>query len=84
MPRDSRTVAGMDQNPMRLALMAIADMFEPMHELVLGEVAHFQRQGFTIEQAHAMAAAEFVNAFGQRIEHGATMPGDDERPHPEG
>lgn len=61
-------------DPARLAMMGVAEQFAPIHELVLGEVAYFVRQGFTYEQARAMAAAEFTSTFGARIEGAATRP----------
>lgn len=64
-------------DPVRLTVMAIAESFAPLHDLVDGEVAHFLRQGFTIEQARAMTAAEFTNAFGQKIYSAATRPEDE-------
>lgn len=68
----------MDMGPIRLAMMGIAENMIPLHELIEGEVAHFTRQGFTNEQARAMAAAEFVNAFGIQIYRAATRPEDEE------
>jgi formylglycine-generating enzyme required for sulfatase activity len=67
-----------EQDAMRLAMMGITEMAEPWHEWVLGEVAYFVRQGFTYEQARAMAAAEFVSIAGARIELGATRPEEPE------
>lgn len=66
---------------MRLIMMTVAEQYAPMHELIAGEVAYFQRQGFTDEQARAMAAAEFVATFGSRIEGTATRE-NDEGPQP--
>lgn len=83
MIRPGTIVGGMREQAMRLALMEIAEQLVPLHELAAGEVAYFVRQGFTIEQAHAMVAAEFITVFGANIEAGATRP-DDEGPHPEG
>lgn len=62
----------------RLALMGISDLVQPMHEWLDGECAYFVVQGYTIEQAHAMAAVEFTTAFGGRIESGATRPEPDD------
>jgi hypothetical protein len=68
----------MEMDPVRLAMMQIAESLAPIHELVDGEVAHFLRQGFTIEQAHALAAVEVVNAFGMKIYGAATRPEDEQ------
>lgn len=62
---------------MRLALMDIAEKLEPVHEFVLGGVAYYVRQGFTVEQAHAIAAAEYITIFGLRIANNATIADDD-------
>lgn len=51
----------------RLALMEISESFAPFHEFIDGEVAHFERQGFTAREARAMTAAEFVATFGLNI-----------------
>lgn len=40
-------------------MMQLREMLEPMHEFLLGEVAYFEAQGFSPEQAHDMAAAEY-------------------------
>jgi len=58
----------------RLAVMEIVDGLAPLREMVTGELAHFERQGFTKEQARAIVAAEFVSVFGTRIESAATPP----------
>lgn len=41
------------------ALMSLRVMMEPMHEFLIGEVAYFEGQGFTSEQARMMACAEY-------------------------
>lgn len=64
-------------DPVRLAAMAIAENYAALHDMISGEVAHFVRQGFTTEQARAMAAAEFVSTFGAAIGLTATRPGDE-------
>jgi hypothetical protein len=61
----------------RLALMATTDLVAPLHEWLAGEFAYFVDQGYTFEQARAMAAAEFMTAMGGRIESGASRPDDD-------
>lgn len=72
--------AGMEDNldPVRLAVMAMAENFIPLHEMIEGEYSYFVRQGFTLEQARALAAAEFVGVFGAAIRRSATLPEDDE------
>lgn len=60
---------------MRLALMEIVGQLEPIHEFVMGEVAYFERQGFSAEQSRAMVAAEYTSIFGLRILNAATEPG---------
>jgi hypothetical protein len=60
--------------PVRLIAMSIAESFRPFHEMLDGEVAHFRRQGFTDEQAHALAAAEFVATLGAAIGNRGTLP----------
>lgn len=52
---------------MRLGLMAVAEQLAPLHEFVAGEVAYYERQGFTPEQARAMVSAEFMTLFGAKI-----------------
>jgi hypothetical protein len=44
---------------MSQALMSLRVMMEPMHEFLIGEVAYFESQGFTSEQARQMACAEY-------------------------
>lgn len=61
----------------RLAVMAMAENFIPLHEMIEGEVAYFVRVGHTYEQARAMAAAEFVGTFGAAIYRTATLPTDE-------
>lgn len=62
------------EDAMRLALMQMSESAAPIREFVLGEVAYYERQGFTREQARAMAAAEFISIFGIRILNAATDP----------
>jgi hypothetical protein len=38
-----------------------------LHEWLAAEVAYFEGQGFTCEQARAMAAATYVTVFGGGI-----------------
>jgi hypothetical protein len=66
--------ASMDD--LRLSLMAFAENLAPVRELIHGEVAYFVRQGFTQEQARAIAATEFITLFGQRIENASSRPDD--------
>jgi hypothetical protein len=61
-----------EEQELRISLMAVAEQLRPIHEFVAGELAYFIRQGFTLEQAHAMAAAEFTSVFGLRIANSAT------------
>lgn len=61
----------------RLTVMALAENYVPLHEMLDGEVAHFVRQGFTLEQARAITAAEFVGTFGASIGMTATRPEDE-------
>lgn len=60
------TEAPSSANQMRIILMGISEQMAPLHEWVTGEVAYFTGQGFTEEQARAMAAAEYVIALGGR------------------
>lgn len=62
---------------MRLAAMGLAESMTPLHEMIEGEVAYFIRQGHTIEQARAIAAAEFVGFIGAAIQRSATRPEDE-------
>jgi hypothetical protein len=62
----------------RLVMMQFTDVTAAWHEWITGELAYFVGQGYTIEQAHAMAAAEYVSMFGTRIESGASRPEDNE------
>jgi hypothetical protein len=48
-------------------MMQIAEAIKPMHEFLEGQVAYFASQGFTPQEALAMAAAEFVSIFGTMI-----------------
>lgn len=59
---------------MRLVLMQMAEDIKPIREFLMGEVSYFERQGFTKEQARALAAAEFTSVFGTRILPTATAP----------
>lgn len=63
-----------EQDALRLAMMEVAETLAPIHEMLLGEVAYFERQGFTREQARAIAAAEYTSIFGLRILNNATDP----------
>ena len=48
-------------------LMTINDAVKPMHEWLDGQRSHFLRQGYTEDEARAMAAAMFVSVFGTNI-----------------
>lgn len=61
---------------LRLAMMGIGEMIEPWHEWLAGEFAYYVRQGYTHEQARAMAASVFTTVVGSRIEPTATRPDD--------
>ncbi len=66
-----------EEDAVRRGLLEITDGVRPLREFVLGEVAYYERQGFTMEQSRAMAAAEFTSIFGLRIATRATLPEDD-------
>lgn len=61
---------------MRVLMMGLTDTVMPWREWLSGSVTYFQGQGFTDEQARAMAASEYVTALGGRIEPGATRDTD--------
>lgn len=63
-----------EPDAMRLTLMQMAEDVRPIREFLMGEVAYYERQGFTKEQARALAAAEFTSIFGMRILNAATAP----------
>lgn len=48
-------------------MMQLTESIKPMHEWLAGQVAYFAGQGFTAQEALAMAAAEFVTVFGTAI-----------------
>jgi hypothetical protein len=48
-------------------MMALAETIEPMHDFLAGQITYFRSQGFTPQEALAMAAAEFVSIFGTAI-----------------
>lgn len=62
----------------RLILMEMNDaLMVPWREWLAGAVSYFSGQGFTDEQARAMAAAEYTTVLGNRIENSATRTEDD-------
>lgn len=63
-----------DDDAMRLMLIEMSDNIKPIREFLMGEVTYFERQGFTVEQSRALAAAEFTSIFGVRIRQSATDP----------
>lgn len=48
-------------------LLDITEQVKPLHEWLDGQRAHFLSQGYTADEARAMAAAEFVLIFGSVI-----------------
>lgn len=61
---------------MRMALMEMSEtLVVPWREWLAGAVVHFLGEGFTHEQARAMAASEYTTVLGSRIENSATRPG---------
>lgn len=60
----------------RQMMLGINELIEPMHEWLTGQVHYFLSQGFGPDDAHAMAAAEFVMAMGNNIyrSHGENDP----------
>lgn len=59
----------------RLVMMDMGEtLIAPWREWLAGAVAYFIGEGFTEEQARAMAASEYVTVLGQRIEGSATRP----------
>ncbi|MFF3867362.1 hypothetical protein [Micromonospora sp. NPDC001898] len=55
-------------------LLDLNEQVKPMHEWLDGQRAHFLGQGYTDDEARAMAAAEFVMLFGGSISRTATPP----------
>lgn len=59
-----------DRDPaamMASGMLEVSAAIEPMHDWLAGERAHFLSQGYTEDQAKAMAAATYVTAFGAQI-----------------
>jgi hypothetical protein len=58
-----------DKEKMTLAegMWELAESIKPMHEFLAGQVEFFAGQGFTAQEALAMAAAEFCCIFGTQI-----------------
>lgn len=48
-------------------LMLLNEQVTPIHEWLEGQRAYFASQGYTDDEARAMAAAEFVFIFGSGI-----------------
>lgn len=51
----------------RRAMMHLNEQVTPFREWLAGHRAYFARQGYTADEARAMAAALFVTVFGARI-----------------
>lgn len=59
----------------RLIIMDMTEaLITPHREWLAGSVAYFLGEGFTEQQARAMAASEYVTVLGQRIENGGDRP----------
>ncbi|MFI7608726.1 hypothetical protein ACIBTV_26760 [Micromonospora sp. NPDC049366] len=52
---------------LRLSMLLLAELVTPMHEWLAGQRAYFLGQGYTPDEARAMAAATYVAVFGQSI-----------------
>lgn len=52
---------------LRQFMMDLNDQVAPFHEWLAGQRAYFVGQGYTDDEARAMAAAEFVSVFGANI-----------------
>lgn len=48
--------------------LSYTDALEPAHEWLQGEVAYFQRMGFSMSLSRHMAAIEYMSAFGIPVE----------------
>ena len=46
------------------AMLAVSETIAPMHDWLAGERAFFAGQGYTADEARAMAAATYVTVFG--------------------
>ena len=65
------------------AIMELSDtVAKPMHEWLAGERQYFLDQGYTDDEARAMAAATYVHVFGTLI-HRAVGPEPDEDADPD-
>jgi hypothetical protein len=65
---------------LRQVLLRHRDLLIPLHEFIDGEVAHFQRQGFTAAEARTLTVIEFAMAMAANISNtslSAPAPGDD-------
>ncbi|MFI5839444.1 hypothetical protein ACIA8K_06990 [Catenuloplanes sp. NPDC051500] len=51
----------------RTMLLQLNGQVKPMHEWLAGQRAYFVGQGYTDDEARAMAAALFVSVFGTGI-----------------
>lgn len=58
-----------DPTPTSIAagVMEVADQIKPLHEFLDGQRTHFLSQGYSDDEARAMAAAIFVSIFGTGI-----------------
>jgi hypothetical protein len=59
-----------DINTTRRSLMYLSDRVEPIHEWLAGQRTYFLAQGYSSNEARAMAAALFVTVFGTSIRAG--------------
>ncbi len=52
---------------MASAMLDLSDATAPMHDWLAGERAYFLSQGYTPDEARALAAATYVSIFGNQI-----------------
>lgn len=55
------------QRLMGLAMLQLNEAVAPMHDWLLGERTYFVGQGYSPDEARAMAASTYVTVFGQKI-----------------
>lgn len=71
----------MTNNPqadnLRHVLLTFNEQARPFHEWLAGQRAYFTGQGYSDDEARAMAAALFVAIFGANIPRSPTGTGDD-------
>jgi hypothetical protein len=65
------TVEDEAANAMRSLFLQFNEQVKPFHEWLDGQRNHFRSQGYTDDEARAMAAAEFVTVFGSCIQRGS-------------